>query len=86
MGRIMFTVYILHSEKHDKIYVGYTTNLDERFKSHNELGTRGWTIKYRPWKIIHTEVFHTKKEAMAREKQLKSGQGRQWIRHTFVKG
>ncbi len=26
----MYTVYVLHSEKHDKIYIGYTSNLQER--------------------------------------------------------
>jgi putative endonuclease len=33
----MFTVYILYSEKHGKTYVGFTSNLIERFKSHNAL-------------------------------------------------
>jgi len=80
----MFTVYVLYSEKYNKIYIGYTSNLDDRFKSHNKLGTKGWTIKYRPWKIIHTEEFKTKKDAITREKQLKSGQGRQWIRNTLL--
>jgi len=34
----MFTVYVLYSQQHDKIYIGYTSNLQERFRSHNELG------------------------------------------------
>jgi putative endonuclease len=80
----MLTVYVLYSEKHDKIYIGYTSNLEDRFKSHNELGTKGWTIKYRPWKIIHTEEFKTKKDAAMREKQLKSGKGRQWVRNNLI--
>ncbi len=58
----MFTVYVLYSEDYDKIYIGYTSNLEQRFLSHNELGTKGWTIKFRPWKIIHTEIFENKKE------------------------
>ncbi|WP_084163758.1 GIY-YIG nuclease family protein [Olivibacter sitiensis] len=29
-----FTVYALYSEKHDKIYIGFTSNLAERLKSH----------------------------------------------------
>ncbi|WP_325635244.1 GIY-YIG nuclease family protein, partial [Parapedobacter sp.] len=45
----MFTVYVLHSGKHDKIYIGFTSNLEQRLKSHNELGKKGWTIKFRPW-------------------------------------
>ena len=76
----MFTVYILYSEKFDKTYVGFTTDLQKRFLSHNELGTKGWTIKFRPWKIIHTEVFPSKHDAMEREKYLKSGIGRTFVR------
>jgi putative endonuclease len=75
----MFTVYVLYSEAHKKTYIGYTSNLEERFKSHNELGTKGWTIKFRPWKIVHTELFEQKIDAMLREKQLKTASGRQWI-------
>jgi putative endonuclease len=82
----MFTVYVLHSVNHNKIYIGYTTNLIERFKSHNELGQKGWTIKFRPWTIIHTEEFSEKTAAMQREKQLKSFQGREWIRREILKG
>ncbi len=76
----MYIVYVLYSEKYDKIYIGYTSNLEQRLLSHNELGTKGYTLKYRPWKVIHQEVFPTKAEAMKREKQLKSAQGRVFIR------
>ena len=63
----MFTVYVLLSEKFNKIYIGYTSDLEKRFFSHNKLGTKGWTIKFRPWKIVHTETFQTKAEAMKRD-------------------
>ena len=75
----MFTVYVLYSEKYDRLYIGYTNNLIARFKSHNELG-REWTCRYRPWKVIHLEFFEQKCEAMRREKALKGGQGRQYLR------
>ena len=75
----MYTVYVLHSKEHQKIYIGYTSDLEQRFLSHNSLGTKGWTIKFRPWIIIHTEEYSTKAEAMKREKQLKSASGREWI-------
>jgi putative endonuclease len=68
----MYTVYILFSESYDKIYIGYTSNLKQRFLSHNELSKKGWTIKFRPWKIIHTEEFESKTKALFREKQLKN--------------
>ncbi|NHE58409.1 GIY-YIG nuclease family protein [Cyclobacterium plantarum] len=81
----MFTVYALYSEKFDKIYIGFTSNLQKRLISHNELGTKGWTIAFRPWKLIHTETFKSKKEAMNREKHLKTGVGREFIRNLIPK-
>ena len=75
----MFTVYVLFSEKHNKIYIGFTQNLAQRFLSHNELATKGWTIKFRPWKIILQEPFQDKPSAMKREKELKSAKGREII-------
>ncbi len=75
----MFTVYILYSENHNKIYIGYTSNKEQRLLSHNELGTKGYTLRYRPWKLIYTESFLLKSDAMKREKQLKSAKGREFI-------
>ena len=75
----MFTVYVLYSQSYQKIYIGYTSSLEERFKSHNELATKGWTIKFRPWEIAHKEIFESKVDAMRREKELKSAKGREWI-------
>jgi putative endonuclease len=71
----MFIVYILHSSKYDKTYVGYTGNLEQRLKHHNELGNKGWTIKYRPWELVYKEEFEEKSEAMKRERWFKSGVG-----------
>ncbi|MEO1485731.1 MAG: GIY-YIG nuclease family protein [Bacteroidota bacterium] len=79
-----YLVYILFSKKHQKTYCGMTSNLIGRFKSHNELATKGWTIKFRPWKVIHVEVFHSKSEALKREKFLKSGQGRKWVAENII--
>ncbi len=77
----MFYVYVLYSSQFDKIYIGYTSDLDNRVKSHNELATKGWTINFRPWELIHKEIFSTKKEAMKREKELKQHRGRDFIRN-----
>ena len=65
----MFTVYVLYSQSYKKIYIGYTSSLEERLKSHNELATKGWTIKFRPWEIVHKEIFESKVDAMRREKE-----------------
>ncbi len=71
-----FVVYILFSEDYGKIYVGFTSNLIERFKSHNYLSKKGYTIKFRPWQVIYVEFFTTKSEALKERsswKQEKAG-------------
>ncbi len=75
----MFTVYVLYSKSYDKIYIGFTSNLEQRLLSHNELAKKGWTIKFRPWQLIHTEVFQLKSDAMKREKELKTATGRNFV-------
>lgn len=74
-----FVIYILYSEKFNKTYTGFTSNLIERFKSHNSLATKGYTLKFRPWNVIHVEFFSSKSEVMKREKHLKTGVGREFI-------
>ena len=80
----MYTVYVLHSATSDKIYIGYTTDIENRLLSHNKLATKGWTVKFRPWKLIYSEEFTSKSEAMKREKELKSHQGREYIRKELL--
>ena len=80
-----FYVYVLYARSSDKIYIGFTSDLEGRLLSHNHLATKGWTIKFRPWQLLHSENFHTKKDAMAREKYLKSYRGREWIRRELLK-
>ena len=75
----MFTVYVLYSPSYNKIYIGFTSDLENRLRSHNMFASKGWTIKFRPWEILFTENFETKTEAMKREKQLKSAKGRNYI-------
>ncbi len=80
----MYKVYVLYSGKYNKIYIGYTGNLEERLLSHNELGKKGWTIKFRPWLLVHKEEFKTKTEALQREKELKTASGRRFIWETVI--
>ncbi|PWA03956.1 GIY-YIG nuclease family protein [Flavobacterium psychrotolerans] len=76
-----FVVYILYSKKYKKNYTGFTSNLLERFKSHNDLGNKGYTLKFRLWEVIYVEFFNLKSEALSREKFLKTGIGRNFIKN-----
>jgi putative endonuclease len=82
---MVFHVYVLYSAQFDKIYIGFSSDLEKRILSHNELATKGWTTKFRPWILVHSEEFATKAEAMRREKELKSARGRQFIKNEILK-
>ena len=81
----MYYVYVLYSKKYDKIYVGQTNNYEGRLVQHNS-GRHRYTKRYIPWIIIYTEEFKTRAEAMKREKELKSHQGRKFIREKLLNG
>jgi len=74
----MFIVYVLRSEKDNKRYVGFTENLTRRLFEHNS-GLVTSTKNRRPFKLIYTEQFENKQEAMKREKFFKSHQGRNFL-------
>jgi len=80
----MYSVYVLYSSGYDKIYVGFTSNLEARLTHHNHPKNHGWTARYKPWKMIYHEHFISKKEAMIREKQLKSAAGRLFIKTNLL--
>jgi putative endonuclease len=80
----MYYVYVLFSPSHNKTYVGFTSDLSSRLISHNELARKGYTIKYRPWILLHTEEFQIKKNALLRERELKSGKGREFIKSLII--
>ncbi|NVJ87625.1 MAG: GIY-YIG nuclease family protein [Algoriphagus sp.] len=75
-----FVVYVLFSPSSGKTYTGMTSDLITRFYFHNYKSTKGFTTRCRPWIVAHVESFHSKKEALIREKELKSGKGRDWIK------
>jgi putative endonuclease len=79
-----FHVYVLHSPPLNKIYIGFTSDIEARMLSHNILANKGWTVKFRPWTLVYTESFQTKVEALKREKELKSARGREFIRKSVL--
>ncbi len=85
----MFSVYIIKSKTSGKTYTGYTIDLKKRIARHNkELPTKksSYTRKQgEQWEVIYTEQYLTRNEAMAREKELKSGKGREYIKSIVLK-
>ena len=56
-------------------YVGFTTDVKECLKSHNE-GASVHTRKYKPWKLVSYFAFEDERRAREFEYYLKSGSGR----------
>jgi putative endonuclease len=61
-----------------------TNNLERRFNEHNN-GKNKSTKAYVPWQLIYVEGFETRIEARKREKYLKSGIGREFIKEIVKK-
>ncbi|HQP91206.1 MAG TPA: GIY-YIG nuclease family protein [Candidatus Omnitrophota bacterium] len=75
----MYFVYALKSLKNDYIYVGLTKNLHKRMNEHNSGRTKS-TKAYRPWVLFYSEKVNCLISARLREKKLKSGSGKEFLR------
>jgi len=75
---MFYYVYILRSLATQKIYIGFTRNLKNRFTTHNK-GLSDYTSRQSPWRLIYAEAYINKEDALKREKFLKSGRGRETL-------
>ena len=75
----MFYTYVLLSEKDNKLYVGWTEDLKQRLEDHNR-GSVESTRHRRPFNCIYYEACVGRKDAIDREKQLKTGFGRAYLK------
>ena len=81
-------VYVLRSEKDGGFYIGYSANLRKRFDEH--VTGRSFATSYRrPWRLIYYEAYIDRHDAEGRERYIKSGSVRrflrQQLRHYFEK-
>lgn len=84
---MIYYVYILESLKDRKLYIGYSKNPTQRLREHN-LGKTKSLYKRRPLILIYKEKFDNKLNTLRREKFLKSGQGRKYLKEMlrFARG
>ncbi|OGD32534.1 hypothetical protein A3C91_03855 [Candidatus Azambacteria bacterium RIFCSPHIGHO2_02_FULL_52_12] len=77
----MFIVYAIYNQKHGKMYIGQTSNLEERLRLHQEHVFQGYTSQFDgEWILIYSERALTRRSAIEREKQLKSYRGREFVK------
>lgn len=78
----MFYVYFLKSLKNNNLYIGSTENLENRLHLHN-LGKVKSTKFYKPWKLVGSELYQTRSEAVKKERFLKTSQQREILKRKY---
>ena len=77
----MFYVYLLEHQTDKSWYIGYSENLKRRLNEHRSgSGSRTTSLKKGNYKLIYYESYLNKQDALGREKYLKSGSGRKYLK------
>jgi putative endonuclease len=75
----MFYTYVLRSKRDGKFYTGYTSDLNSRIEKHNR-GQIESTKMRKPFELIYFEACADEKDAIRREKYLKTSWGKRYIK------
>ena len=75
----MYYTYVIKSSKDGKLYTGATSDLRKRFKAHN-IGQIFSTKGRGPFELMYYEACQERQDAFAREKFLKSGLGKLYLK------
>jgi len=84
LGENMYCVYIIKSLARNYVYVGLANCLKRRVGQHQK-GRENTTAPYRPFELVHVETFPDRLSARKREKYLKSGCGKEWVKSNVLK-
>ena len=75
----MHYVYALRSVSDQGLYIGYSANLRKRFSQH--ITGEAFATSHRgPWQLIYYEAYLNQADALGRERYLKSGAGRRFLK------
>ncbi|MDP3042862.1 MAG: GIY-YIG nuclease family protein [bacterium] len=76
----MFYTYVIQSKKDDRWYTGCTNDLRKRFKQHNNSEVIATKCRG-PFELIYYEACKNESDAFARERYLKSGPGKRYLKN-----
>jgi len=74
-----YSLYILKSSVRDTYYIGSSDNPKRRLPYHNG-ESKGYTQRYRPWKLAYTHTFDSKQQALQAEQVVKKWKSKKMIR------
>lgn len=80
-----YFVYAIHCHN-DAIYIGQTSDLQKRWRQHCGGIASDYTRRYGANRIVHYEWLRNKKQALRRERWLKTGFGRMWLKREWKAG
>lgn len=66
-----FYVYIVASKRNGTLYIGLTSNLEQRVRQHKTKIYTGFTAKYEVSQLVHFEEYQSFEDAYLREKRMK---------------
>ncbi len=66
-------IYIITNKKYGTLYTSVTSNLIQRIYQHKNKITPGFAAKYNCTRLVYYEIYDDIGDAIAREKQIKSG-------------
>ena len=81
---MLYKVYVLFSPEFDKMFTGMTTSLIDRMILHNGDGVDEWTSAFKPWTLVHLELFNNESDAFIRETFLEGERGQRFIREDVL--
>jgi putative endonuclease len=84
-----FWTYVIRSVPTGRLYIGHTMNLSKRLKEHNDPESFSSRFTKRipgPWILVHSEQFATRSGAYRRERWLKTGKGREYLKENLKPG
>jgi predicted GIY-YIG superfamily endonuclease len=67
-------------------YIGQTDDIPRRWNEHVARTGASWTKRHRPLRLVHWEEYGSREEAVEREKHLKTGFGRKWLKREIAAG
>lgn len=81
----LFFVYVIECANGSH-YIGQTEDLCRRWVEHQKGNAAQWTQRHKPIRIAHYEEFSSRKEAVERERNLKTGYGRKYLKRLIKSG
>ncbi len=76
----MYQIYVLENQNDKSWYIGYTADLNKRVNEHQSgYGSQTTRVKGN-WEIMYCEGYKNRADAKGRERFLKSGSGRKFLK------